>query len=618
MTWALLRKEWREHRGSWLLLNLLFGALLVLFLVGEARYARRGSLFELLRMSSILLSTVGALFVAHRLVVREYGQRTQLFLESLPLSRARILATKLVLGAAVLLLPLALSLLVLGLRARAYEDVTLPFLVLLVLRAGTPVLLGWIFFALAGLLGRYRTPLFIFLTLALFAMDQLTDFNISQMGPFALLGADFAFERHRIPWDDLGPCWALSVAAVALCFALVLYEDGTLAELLSQRMSHREKVFIACIFVGLLTVISVMEQEKQRKPFALHTAEQASVKGSALQVAPGVGFPPEQARKLAERLAGDLTALSDYLGLERLPAVAVMPIRELDADVFQRAKLEKADGVVVRANLADPGFDTRAFESFLFREVLIWASEGTARREERQWLLDGFTTWWANRDEEDPRLSPRAAVASREDFDSRSWLSTRERLGPCLAGALAARGVRALHGQLGEPAFQTLMRRILAQPPGTGFWGLWNEPRLDALLRELGGTSEEELTKRWHEELHEDREARAELLRGLSRLRPSFTLVKESAETFRLEHTLSEEGGTEPSGRYALLYSKLDPFENEVDLHELSRQDAVGSSQAAVLPQGLVRGERWIFVLQVESEPLGCPIRLLAERKEIR
>jgi hypothetical protein len=295
-----------------------------------------------------------------------------------------------------------------------------------------------------------------------------------------------------------------------------------------------------------------------------------------------------------------------------------MPIRELDADVFQRAKLEKADGVVVRANLADPGFDPRAFESFLFREVLIRSSEGTVLREERQWLLDGFTTWWAHRDEEDPRLSPRAAVASREDFDARSWLSTRERLGPCLAGALATRGVMALREQVGEPAFRTLLRRTLAQPPGTGLWGLWQEPRLDTLLHELGGTSEEELSKRWREALQRDREARAELLRNLSRLHPSLALVKESAETFRLEHTLSKEDRTEPAGKYALLYSKLEPFENEVVLHELSRQDAVGSSQAAVLPRGLVRGERWLFVLQVESEPLGCPIRLLAERKEIR
>ena len=284
MSGALLRKEWREHRGSWLLLNILFVLLLFLLLLSEAQYAEKGSLFELLRVPSVLLSTAGALFVAHRLVVREYGQRTQLFLEALPLSRARILVTKLVLGAAVLLLPLAVSLLLLWERARTHEEVTSRFVLLLTLRTGTPVLLGWSFFALAGLLGRYRNPLFILLTIAAFAADHLTAFDLSKWGPFALLGTDFAFERHRIPWGTLGPCWALMAGAVALCFVLVLHGDGTLAELLSQRMSHREKVFIACVFIGLFTVISVMGEEKQRQPFALHDAEQVRVKKSAIQV----------------------------------------------------------------------------------------------------------------------------------------------------------------------------------------------------------------------------------------------------------------------------------------------------------------------------------------------
>jgi hypothetical protein len=50
----------------------------------------------------------------------------------------------------------------------------------------------------------------------------------------------------------------------------------------------------------------------------------------------------------------------------------------------------------------------------------------------------------------------------------------------------------------------------------------------------------------------------------------------------------------------------------------LSRQDTVATGAAAVLPQGLARGEQWLFVLQRESAELGCPIRLRVERKEIR
>ncbi|MBJ6762209.1 hypothetical protein JGU66_15660 [Myxococcaceae bacterium JPH2] len=617
MSAALLRKEWREHRGALILLNVLFGVLGVLLVLNEARYATHGTLMEVLKIPAVMLSTAAALFVAHRLVTREYGQRTQLFLESLPLSRASILATKLLLGGGVLLLPLALTGLALWGRARHHEDLSSRFLLILSLRAATPVLLGWMFFALAGLIGRYRNPLYLMLVIALFAADRLTDFDLSRFGPTVLLGSDFAFERQHFPWGALAICWVAILSLVALCFALVLHRDGTLAELLSQRMSHREKVFIACVSVGMLVVISVMDAAKQRQPFTLHDAEQALAVGSPVQVSSGVGFSHEDAARLATRIANDLGALASYLGLAKLPAVAVMPIRELDADVYQRAELENADGVVVRANLADPAFDVRDFEAFLFQQVLIWTSKGQVLREDRRWWLDGFTAWWARREQEDARLSPRVAVASRDEFDPRAWLTTRERLGPCLAGALAARGITVLRSQLREEAFQAMARQLLAWPPGTGVAGRLSEPRLEALLRAQGLGSEAELFTRWRAAASADRAAHPALLEALARLHPSLTLVAESQETFRLEHRLRGEGST-AVGRYALLSQNLGPFTAEVAPYALSRQDAVGADEAVILPQALARGERWLFVMQREMPELGCPVRLLAERREIQ
>ena len=617
MSGALVRKEWREHRGAWLLFNVLFGPVLILLPWLESERLSWGSPFEGLRIPTVALTTVGAFFVAHRLVVGEYGQRTQLFLESLPLSRARILTTKLVLGAVVLLLPLVVHLGVLAYRARNSEDIPLSFLLLLLLRAGTVVMLGWSLLTLSGLLGRYRFPLLLLLLVALFVADHLSQFDIRQSAPLQLLGHDFAFERHRIPWRPLGICWALGSAMTLLGFGLVLFRDGTLTELLSQRMSHREKVFIACILLGLTSVAAAMAEEKLREPFVLNEAEQAPVRNTALQVASGVGFPPERARALAQRLARNLGTLGDYLALERMPAVAVLPITGLDADVFQRAKLEKRDGVVVRAHLAAPDFDVDAFEAFLFREVLIELSDGIVQRERRQWLLDGFTTWWVNRNAPG-RLSVGAAVGSREDFEEREWLNTRERLGPCVAGVMAARGIQVLRERLGDAAFQSLMRRTLALSPSTGFLGLWREPRLDSLLSELGGSTEEEVGRLWRDALRADRAAHPEVLEHLARLHPTLALVAESPESFRLEHGLSGGEGTDAPTRYALLYARLEPFENEVEAHAFSRQDTRVSPEGARLPLGLSRGDRWLFVVQVESEALRCPVRLLARRGEVR
>lgn len=617
MSLALWRKEWWEHRGAWLLLTLAFGPLLMWLQWLQRERSLRGSVFLDLKPTAALLCTMGALFVAHRLIVREYGQRTQLFLESLPLSRARILATKWMLGAGVLLLLLLLHVLVLWRQARLHEDVTARFLGLVLLRTGSVVLLGWTFFALAGLVGRYRNPLYLGLLVALFAADQLTDFDLLHSPPMRLLGEDFAFERQHAPWAALRACWAATVAFTGLGFGLALYGDGTLTELLSQRMSHREKVFIACVFLGLLWLVNTLDEARARKPFALAAARSAPVKNSSVQVAPGVGFEPERAQALAERLAADLDAMARELALEKLPPVAVVPSGELDADVFQRAGLERADGVVVRANLASPRFDTRLLEAFLFREVLATHSGGTVMRESRRWLADGFTTWWALR-EEPARLSAEGAVGAREEFDEHAWSSVRERLGPCAAEAVAARGIQVLHEGLGAEAFQAVMRRMLAPEPSTGFWGLWHEPRLEEVLREQGGLSEEALRTRWRLALKEDHAAHAERMAWLDGLRPVLTRVAESPETFRLEHALRGEAGTRVPPRYALLYSPLQPFAVEVVPQAILRQDTLTSPEGARLPVGLARGERWLFVMQVEAESSGCPLRLLSRREDIR
>ena len=615
MSLLLLRKEWRQHRGA-LALLLLLGPAWSLLLYLRATLHPGGSVFTLLGPSALLLATAGAVFVAHRLIGLEYGQRTQLFLESLPLSRTRILTTKLVLGAAVLLLVLGLDVLFFWRLAVSREVVTARFLLLLWVRTSTAVLLGWSLFALASLLGRYRVPLYLLLLLGAVMLESFTDVRVFESGPLALVRQEFAFERQHLPWALLGQCWAALGVLLGLCFVMVLHRDGTLTELLSERMSHREKVFLAGVFLAVSAGITLHNEARQRQPFALSDAREVLVRGTPLQVGQGFGFSEEQAQHLAERLGRDLEALGDYLALGPLPTVAVVPSRALDAGVFQRAKLEARDGVVVRANLAARDFDLRAFEAFLFREVLIERSGGRVRREERQWLLDGFTTWWVHRDAL-AFLAERAAVASREGFAPRRWLLVRERQGPCLAGALAARGVQVAHERLGESGLQALLRRILAPPAQTGLWGWWHEPRLDGVLRELGGPSEPELERGWEEALARDREAHAARLASLAALRPELSRRAESDYSFRLEHVLRPPEGDSAPG-YAFLYDRLAPFETEVLSDAFSRQDVAPGAGVSRLPQDLSRGDLWLFVMQVELPELGCPVRLLSRREEIR
>src|SRR5205823_5445901 len=98
MTWNLIDKEIREHwlpLGAVVAIGLLGLGLVTLgsIVTGEA-----GNPLEALRSFLLTFSIPIALVTCNRLVVREYQGKTQLFLESLPLTRARMILVKYVFG----------------------------------------------------------------------------------------------------------------------------------------------------------------------------------------------------------------------------------------------------------------------------------------------------------------------------------------------------------------------------------------------------------------------------------------------------------------------------------------------------------------------------------------
>jgi len=94
MSLALVRKELGEH-GWVLTIALAFDALALTAVSAAA--ADVGRMAAVVRFAAVA-GPLNALVVANRLFAREYGGRTQLFLEVLPISRARVFATKWLLG----------------------------------------------------------------------------------------------------------------------------------------------------------------------------------------------------------------------------------------------------------------------------------------------------------------------------------------------------------------------------------------------------------------------------------------------------------------------------------------------------------------------------------------
>src|SRR5262249_31544709 len=102
----LVRKELREHRGvlvaMWTVCAL---GLLVLLAASQ----RQGSPVAAWRMLLLIFGSLLSLALANRFVVREYGGRTQLFLETLPMGRAQVITLKWLTSAVCLLVPMALA-----------------------------------------------------------------------------------------------------------------------------------------------------------------------------------------------------------------------------------------------------------------------------------------------------------------------------------------------------------------------------------------------------------------------------------------------------------------------------------------------------------------------------
>ena len=200
--------------------------------------------FEGLRLYVILMGGLGALVLNHRLVVNEYQARTQLFLEALPVARWRMVAVKYGLGLGTMLVLLGVSFAIACLLAWRHEGMTPRFTAILAARSVSAVWFAQSFCFLMGLTGRYRLALYLTMLLGCAFVAEHKALEFTRFGPVALLDSRFAYEREDIPWQALGVTWEMILVFTLLAAGLSLVREGSVAALLAEKMSHREKVLI--------------------------------------------------------------------------------------------------------------------------------------------------------------------------------------------------------------------------------------------------------------------------------------------------------------------------------------------------------------------------------------
>jgi len=613
---ALFRKELREHR--WVLLAMLVLLALVqgLTLLGANNL---GSPMVAYQRTVAFILPLMALVLANRLVVREYMGRTQLFLETLPVSRLQVLAFKWLAGAALLLLAAAACLGATLIVGRGNVMLTPHYIALVAVRSAVFILFCHALTFLVGLTGRYRYILWGLLFVGAVTLDAAGQQPIAHWPPFYLAQESMVYERLVLPVRAVLLTCAVAAALVAATFALALSAEGSLVVALSRRMSSREKSGVTISFLVLIMAFSLVEARKPKPPFELARAVHSAA-GPAVAV--GLAGPVSGAQRLADALSSDLAHMQAFLGLAQAPALTALPDNALDGDAFQRAVLPNADGVVVRAAFTDDTFDREGFRAYALASWMQWHSRGRAAEESRRWLLDGVAQWLVARDApaQQDKLALRAAFAARllqqqPDGAGRAlhaWLSVREQLGPCLADALAWRMTSSLAQQIGAARFQALSRAVLAERPPGDVRAALHDPGFARLLAQAGAPDQAALARRFEALFGAEQARLAGTLDRIDVPQTRFSAQHMRGTSFEVHYTPGPAADPAP---FAILYATLGPWDGEIPAEALSRVDA---THAGVLPTSFARGTRLFTALERREALLGCSVRLAARRWEVQ
>jgi hypothetical protein len=628
MTWALLRKELHQHWWAFLIIGAV-SALGYLMILGTTAIQRQaGTPFAGLRMFVILIGTTTALVICQRLVAVEYQARTQLFLEALPMSRWRMVTIKYCLGLAVIAFIVTLAFGLSCLLAWHHQLISLRFAAILAARAFSFVWLTYSFFFLMGLMGRYRLAIYLGMFLGVFILEQATALNLGRFGPFALLDKTFAYEGEVVPWKDLYMTWMLGLACSLLALGLSLTREGSVSTLLAEKMSHREKIFIAALLLGMVWAGSVLGEKGKKIPFDLDDAVAEQCDGVLVKVASPAGEDDPNARRLALRVATELAATREYLGLERLPAVFITSRRDLDANRFERGELERSEGIHVQANFNAKDWRDDPFLTWLLREVLIVATDSRVELESKRWVLDGFALFWSSRRhfqdpiEDDKALALRALYGIENGFtlpELHRWLTFNERVGDDIAAGVAWSGLKSLARRQGEERCRRFIQSVLAARDPKDIRVVFKTKPLDGLLRQHAGEGLQDFFERWQSDLAAVRPALAKDLAKLPRLHGQVDSLPLSANSRKVQFRVNIEPLPAADASYSFLYHRLPAFDEEVSPKSIERvQNSYAHRPEDELPGTYSRGTRLYSTFSLDVPALGCAVISGWRREELQ
>ena len=614
---ALVRKEWREHR-VFLLILYLIGALMLGALWVKSEQAI--SPFVAWHALVVTFGTVAAILIPNRLVVCEYGRGTQLFLESLPVARVTVLLSKLWTGWFALLLFMAPAF-GLVLWAVNLDMVAIPpeLTGLAALRSAVYLLFVYSAATAIALTLRFRFAVWGLVLLAGYVVSTQVQLPAGQWPPFFLVRETMVLEAENPPWRELAITFGVTLALLGAALALALAVQGALVLALARRLSARSRTLLAFAFGAVVSLGMLMDERTEPPPFSM----QAAVSSPAYP-AVNIGWhPPIQgipAAQLAERISKDLGAMQQWLGMDTLPELSVVADAWREADYIE---LDEANDthIVLRAALGDPMLPLARLEGTIRASQIAVHGPVYDWREDRAWLIWGFSMWWGARED-----NARAAQLRERALAAASLLAAQgmsmaealrasetsyELLGDCLDEGFTWHAVQTLHDSLGAVRFRALMRAALGEPHADRVQSLARIATTERLLTEAG-LPLGELAAAMQRGLPLPAEAQSGD-GGPAQPLPSLqvTSARLGGDVHELRYQVT---GVPADSELSIRFKPLLPMESRVN-----RRDTLwaGSQRQGVLPATFAGGTRVLVTAEASEVRLGCRYRVGAVRKEV-
>ncbi len=615
---ALYHKEFKEHGLPFVILLTLEMGLFLFFLLMFHLNPNRGSYLMAFRAFMMLGFPFGAVYLGYRFISREYTGKTQFFLEALPVSRFQVLLAKLQVSLLFNLLPTLLAFGICLVVAGSQEVLGLQHGFFMLMRALAYMLFFHTGALAVGFLGRYRIAGLISMVLTLIAIDMYSEINLVESGPLSLIYDErFCFERQILPVADLLSALGGAGFFMAVCFLMVLTREGSMAAMLAEKMSHREKVFVACMVIGCIAVLITLDERNLPEPFELKNSIVASGEGPAVSIAASGLANERDLAELSNWVQGELEKVRAYLGMKSMTPVFLTLRGDLDPGVFELGNLEGAVGLMVRLRYDPEEFQLDKLMIWLIPHALTHATEGRVLLEKNRWLLDGFAHFISLKDAGyvPENLVMQAMYGAPDDLSMDTldnWLLFREKVGVEVARGVAWHGLRTFEKLAGENACKQLLRSKLGLDDKRYFHATIQEFKrpLKKEMRLVSGIKYESFIEAWREELNGLHRQFPEILKGVPHLKGELKSVALSEGHRRLEFRLIKTQGLELARRVSFRYLPLGLHDEEIKPEQVRAEEMTVSKMLEwrKLPNTFSRGTRFAWAISMRSEILECDI----------